>query len=115
MRTVGAGKRNLPRELILASVSVPVLSVHSTSMLPRSWIAPSRFTITCAFAMRMAPRASVTEMIIGSSSGVSPTARATANRKLSSQGRWNSKLISRTKRTRTSVKRTINMPNLWAP
>jgi hypothetical protein len=36
-------------------------------------------------------------MIIGKSSGVSPTASATANRKLSSQGRWNSKLISRTK------------------
>jgi hypothetical protein len=84
-------------------------------MLPRSWIAPSRFTITCTFAMRMAPRASVTEMIIGSSSGVSPTASATANRKLSSQGRWNSKLISRTKRTRAPVKCTINMPNLWAP
>jgi len=45
----------------------------------------------------MAPRASVTEIIIGKSSGVSPTASATANRKLSSQGRWNSKLISRTK------------------
>jgi hypothetical protein len=84
-------------------------------MLPRSWIAPSRFTITCAFAMRMAPRASVTDMIIGSSSGVSPTASATANRKLSSQGRLNSKLISKTKRTSTSVKRTISMPNLWAP
>ena len=32
---------------IFASVSVPVLSVHSTSMLPRSWIAARRFTITC--------------------------------------------------------------------
>ena len=29
-----------------ASVSVPVLSVQSTSMLPRSWIAGSRFTTT---------------------------------------------------------------------
>src|SRR6202040_160838 len=54
-----------------------------------------RFTGALAFAVRMAPRASVTEMIIGKSSGVSPTASATANRKLSSQGRWNSKLISR--------------------
>ncbi len=33
---------------IFASVSVPVLSVHSTSMLPRSWIAARRFTITCS-------------------------------------------------------------------
>ena len=72
---------------ILASVSVPVLSVHSTSMAPMSWIAVSRLTITFCAAMRMAPRASVTETTIGSSSGVSPTASATANRKDSSSGR----------------------------
>ena len=54
-----------------ASVSVPVLSVHSTSIAPRSWIAASRFTTTLRAAMRTAPRDSVTVMIIGSSSGVS--------------------------------------------
>src|SRR6516164_949899 len=86
---------------------VPVLSVHNISMLPRSWIAPSRLTMTCARAMRRAPRASVTETIIGSSSGVSPTARATANRKLESQGRWNSRFTSSTNNTRISVSRTI--------
>ena len=50
-------------------------------------MAASRFTITRSLAMRSAPRASVTETIIGSSSGVSPTASATAKRKLSSSGR----------------------------
>ena len=64
-----------------ASVSVPVLSVHSTSIAPRSWMAASRLTITLRLAMRIAPRDSVTVMTIGSSSGVSPTASATANRK----------------------------------
>ena len=49
--------------------------------------------------MRMAPRASVTETIIGKNSGVSPTASATANRKLSSNGRWNNVFTSRTNRT----------------
>ena len=38
-------------------------------------------------AMRIAPRASVTVITIGSSSGVRPTASATANRKLSSETR----------------------------
>ena len=40
--------------------------------LPRSWIAPSRLTIACALVMHKAPRASVTETMIGSSSGVRP-------------------------------------------
>ena len=60
---------------------------------PRSWIAVSRLTITCSRAMRSAPRASVTETIIGSSSGVRPTASARANRNDSSSGRSNSRLI----------------------
>ena len=39
-----------------ASVSVPVLSVHSTSMAPRSWMAASRLTTTrfCGHAQRAA-------------------------------------------------------------
>ena len=50
-------------------------------------MAASRFTTTFFLAMRSAPRDSVTVMIIGSSSGVRPTASATANRKDSSTGR----------------------------
>ena len=44
-----------------ASVSVPVLSVQKTSMLPRLWIEASRLTITLLAAIRSAPRDSVTE------------------------------------------------------
>ena len=56
-----------------AEVSVPVLSVHSTVMAPRSWIEASRFTMTLRRAIRIAPRDSVTVVIIGRSSGVRPT------------------------------------------
>ena len=115
-RAVRAGSaRAAASGSICASVSVPVLSVHSTSMLPRSWIAPRRLTITALFAIRSAPRASVTETIIGSSSGVSPTASATANRKHSSSGRWNSTLTSSTNSTRSTVSRTISSPKRWVP
>ena len=58
---------------------MPVLSVHNTVIAPRSWIADRRLTITFLRAIRTAPRESVTVVIIGSNSGVSPTARATEN------------------------------------
>ena len=73
---------------MLASVRVPVLSVHRMSIEPRSWIAAIRLTISCWPAIRSAPRASVTETTIGSNSGVRPTASATANMNDSSKGRW---------------------------
>ena len=68
------------------SVSVPVLSEQSTSMLPKFSMAVSRFTITLRAAMSLAPLARFTLMIAGSSCGVSPTARASANRNESSTG-----------------------------
>ena len=61
------------------SVSVPVLSLHSTSMVPRFSIADRCLTITLPWAMRSAPAASVTVIIIGRNSGVRPTASASAN------------------------------------
>ncbi len=42
----GPARRGAARARMRASVSVPVLSVHRTSMLPRSWIAARRLTIT---------------------------------------------------------------------
>ena len=42
-------------------------------------MAASRLTMTLRPAMRKAPRESVTVVIMGSSSGVRPTASATAN------------------------------------
>ena len=64
-------------------------------MAPRSWIAASRFTITRRAASRLAPLASVTVTTIGSSSGVRPTARASANSSDSSKGRWNTHIGDR--------------------
>ena len=66
-------------------VSVPVLSVHSTSMAPRFWMAPNRFMITCLRLIARAPLDRHTETIIGSISGVSPTATATAKKNASPQ------------------------------
>ena len=48
-------------------------------MVPRFSIAARRLTITLPCAMRCAPAASVTVMIIGRNSGVRPTASASAN------------------------------------
>ena len=64
----------------------PVLSEHSTFMLPKFSIAASRLTITLSSAMRRAPCARFTLMIAGSSCGVSPTASASANRNESRTG-----------------------------
>jgi hypothetical protein len=90
---------------IRPSVSVPVLSVHSTSMLPRSSIASSRLTITPRLTIARAPRASVTLTIAGSSSGERPTASATANSSDSSAGRPSSWLTASTKNTMTTMMR----------
>ena len=48
-------------------------------MLPKFWIAGRCLTMTLSRAIRTAPCASVTDVIIGRNSGVRPTARATAN------------------------------------
>jgi hypothetical protein len=87
-------------------VSVPVLSVHSTSMAPRFWIASSRLTMTCRRAMATAPLARVLVTIIGSISGVSPTATDSANRKASSQLPWPQPLNSSTSGTITAISRS---------
>ncbi len=101
--------------LIVASVNVPVLSVHSMSMAPRSWIAERRFTITRRFESCRADRASVTVTIIGSSSGVSPTANATANMTDSSTDRWNDRFTTSTNNTMNTVKRMISIPKRRIP
>ena len=100
---------------IFASVSVPVLSVHSISMAPRSWTADSRFTMTLRLARSMAERARVTVTIIGNSSGVRPTARARANISDSSTGRWKPMFTTSTNRTIRSVSRMISMPKRRTP
>ncbi len=101
--------------LIFASVSVPVLSVHRTLMAPTSWIADKRFTITFRLAICMAERASATVTTMGSSSGVRPTARATANRIDSRIGRANQMFTTSTKTISATAKRMISMLKLRIP
>ena len=101
--------------LIAASVNVPVLSVHNTFIAPRSWIADRRFTITLRFAICIADRASVTVTIIGSSSGVRPTASATANISDSNIGRAKTMFTTSTNSTISIVKRMISMPKRRMP
>jgi hypothetical protein len=96
--------------VILAEVSVPVLSVHSTVMAPRSWIEARRLTITLRAAMRSAPRVKVTVVIMGSSSGVRPTARATENISDSSTGRPNRTCVASTTTIRAMDRRATSSP-----
>ncbi len=84
-------------------------------MLPKFSIAASRLTITLRRAMRTAPLASVTETIMGRSSGVRPTARATAKRKDSRGSRRSSALTRNTKRTRKTTTWRIRKPKRRVP
>ena len=92
-------------------MSVPVLSVQSTSIAPRFWIEFSRLTITFLRDMAMAPRDRQTETIIGSISGVRPTATAIAKKKASFQLCLVSPLMRNTSGTMTSMKRIISQVN----
>ena len=100
-----------PASSISAEVKVPVLSVQSTVIAPRSWIAASRLTITFLRDIRTAPRERVTVMIIGSNSGVSPTASATENISDWIRGRPNATLAASTPTTRTPVARATRNPS----
>ena len=99
----------------LFSVSVPVLSAHKISILPKFWMETSRFTMTPFLDMEAAPRARLIDRIIGNNSGVSPTARATANRRDSRIPRLKLALMKNTRITRTKVTCIIRMPNLLSP
>ena len=97
-------------------VNVPVLSVQRTSIAPRFWIELSRLTITFFRDMPMAPRDRQTVTIIGSISGVMPTATAIAKKNASFQSSrvlpLVSPLITKTNGTMTSMKRIISQVNL---
>ena len=65
--------------IILAMVRVPVLSVHKTSMPPKSSIADSRLTTTFFLARCSAPRVSEKVETTGRASGITATASAIEN------------------------------------
>ena len=96
-------------------VRVPVLSVHRTSIAPKFWIALSRLTITFSRDMAIAPLARFTVTIIGSISGVRPTATATANSSASSQSCFVRPLMRKTVGTMTRMNRIISQVNLLMP
>mmetsp|Transcript_37512 Transcript_37512/g.87391 ORF Transcript_37512/g.87391 Transcript_37512/m.87391 type:complete len:373 (-) Transcript_37512:1648-2766(-) len=96
-------------------VRVPVLSVHSTSMAPRFWIAFRRLTITWTRDIARAPLARLTVTIIGSISGVSPTATANANNSASSQSCLLRPLIRNTSGTITPIRRSIRPTKRFTP
>src|SRR5271155_636422 len=64
-------------------VSVPVLSVQSTFIAPKFWIELSFLTMTFFLDIASAPLERQTDTIIGSISGVRPTAMASAKRNVS--------------------------------
>ena len=66
-------------------VSVPVLSVQRMSIAPKFWIEFSRLTMTFFFDIASAPFERLTVTIIGSISGVRPTATERAKRNASFQ------------------------------
>ena len=101
--------------MIRSCVSVPVLSVHSTSIAPKFWIALRRLTMTFFFDIAMAPLARLTVTIIGSISGVSPTATATANSSASNQSPLVRPLIRKTRGTITTMKPIISQVNRVMP
>ena len=96
-------------------MSVPVLSVQSTSIAPKFWIAFSRFTITCVFAIAIAPLLRHTDTIIGSISGVSPTATASAKKNACVQSCFVSPLIRNTSGTITAMIRIMSQVKSFTP
>ena len=96
-------------------VSVPVLSVQSTSMAPKFWIELSRLTMTFFRDMASAPLDRQTETIIGSISGVRPTATASEKKKASFQSCLVRPLMRKTSGTITSMNRIISQVNLLTP
>jgi len=97
------------------SVSVPVLSVKSTWMFPKSSMATRRRTRTDLVAIRFAPVERLIVTMAGSSSGVMPTATASENRTASMNGRPIARFTIRIPTTRTAVMRTSSLPKSRRP
>ena len=84
-------------------------------MLPRFWIADRCLTMTFCSAIRRAPSASVTVVMMGRNSGVRPTASATEKSNDSSALRPRLTLIKRIKSTRKKTVLKIRKPKRFMP
>lgn len=91
------------------------MSVQSTSMAPRFWIALSRLTTTLRLDMATAPRARLAETTIGSISGVRPTATAMPKSSAWFQSPLVTPLMTKTMGTITSMKRISRKLTLRTP
>ena len=96
-------------------VSVPVLSLHKTSVLPKFCIVARFLTMTFLRAICTAPCARVTEVIIGRNSGVNPTASAIANRRDSNGSLFSAALMRKTNSTRNNTVFMMKKPNWRVP
>ena len=121
--TARASTRELGRPLLSTAalrsmapwVRVPVLSVHSTFMLPRSSIASRRRTITLARARRRAPDDRLTATMAGSIWGETPMASARENRTASSAGLPNATFTTRMTAVSMPVTRASSRPKRAEP
>ncbi len=84
-------------------------------MAPRFWIELRRFTITFFFDIASAPFDKQTETIIGSISGVNPTATAIEKKNASPQLRLVKPLIRKTSGTITRMNWIISTVNRCMP
>jgi hypothetical protein len=97
------------------SVSVPVLSVNSNVMLPRSSMLTRRLTSTFLRANRREPVDRLTVTIAGRSWGVRPIAIARENNSASMNGRCSTRLITKIDAVSTPATRTSRNENFRRP
>ena len=100
---------------MLSLVSVPVLSMQSTSMLPKPCIALISLIMVCLRLMVRLPFARQAVMTIGSISGISPTATDRAKAKDSSHFPPVIPSSTNTMGTSTAIKRSMTQAMEPAP
>ena len=96
-------------------VSVPVLSMQSTSILPKPCMALISLIIVCFLLMARLPLARQAVMTMGSISGISPTATDRAKAKDSSHFPPVIPRITNTIGTSTAMKRSMTQAMELAP
>ena len=91
------------------------MSVQRISMAPKFWMEFRFLTMVCFLLMETAPLARQVVTIMGSISGVSPTAIEIPNRNASSQSPFVIPLIKNTSGTITSIKRIRTQETALTP
>jgi len=100
---------------MLSFVSVPVLSIQSTSILPKPCMALISLMMVCLRLMLRLPLARQAVITIGSISGISPTATESANAKDSNHFPPVSLNSANTMGISTTIKRSITHAIELAP